>query len=501
MAIFHSHVQIIGRGKGKSAVAAAAYRAGEAIKNEYDGVLHDFTRKKGVVHRSILLPDHAPKAYNDRGVLWNAVEKIEKAENAQLARELEIALPIEFTREQNIALAREYVQSTFVSAGMCADLCVHDVDGSNPHMHIMLTVRPIMPDGKWGSKQKKEYILDHDGNKIYNPQKRQYKCRSIPSTDWNSYTKADEWRKAWEDMANAELERRGFDSRIDRRSYEEQGIELVPSVHLGTTASQMEKCGIRTERGNINRQIEITNKEIRQLRARINKLDKWIADEIANPKPPTLADIIEEVMTRQGQSSQKKKKNGAEIFNFLMRNKVYDMADLEQKVNAMHRDVNSMSDNLKKVERRIDTLHEHLRHSDNFKKYRKHKRKYESLYSEYEAAKKSTGFGAKRKANKALASAKEYHEQHRAELAKFSNAEKYLRDVLQDRFDPKKLPPISKWQNELSDKTAEKDALYREYYALKDETHNVEKIRASVKAILHSDTPKQGRQKSWDIEM
>ena len=169
MAIFHSHIKIITRGKGKSAVAAAAYRAGERIKNEYDGITSDYTRKRGIVYTEILLPEHAPTEYLNRAVLWNAVEKIEKADNSQLARELDIALPAEFTRQQNIALAREYVKNTFVSAGMCADLCVHDKDDGNPHMHIILTMRPINENGKWDGKQKKEYILDNDGNKIYDP--------------------------------------------------------------------------------------------------------------------------------------------------------------------------------------------------------------------------------------------------------------------------------------------------------------------------------------------
>ena len=137
---FHSHVQVISRGKGKSAVAAAAYRAGELIKNNYDGIVHDYTHKGGVVHTEILLPAHAPAEYANRAVLWNAVEKIEKAENAQLARELDIALPRELTLEQNIALARDYVQRTFVSAGMCADLCLHDTSEGNPHFHLMLTM-------------------------------------------------------------------------------------------------------------------------------------------------------------------------------------------------------------------------------------------------------------------------------------------------------------------------------------------------------------------------
>ena len=132
-------IKIISRGKGKSAVAAAAYRSGESLTNEYDGITHDYTRKGGIVHTEILLPDNAPKEYADRSVLWNAVEKAERAKNAQLAREIEIALPHELTREQGISLVREYVKEQFVSAGMCADFAIHDKNDGNPHAHIMLT--------------------------------------------------------------------------------------------------------------------------------------------------------------------------------------------------------------------------------------------------------------------------------------------------------------------------------------------------------------------------
>lgn len=179
MAIYHCSIKIISRGKGKSAVAAAAYRAGEKITNEFDGETHDYTRKGGVVHTEILLPDHAPAAFSDRAVLWNEVEKIEKAKNAQLAREIELALPAELTREQNISLVREYIKKHFVAAGMCADICVHDTGGGNPHAHVMLTMRPFDERGEWGAKQKKEYILDGDGNKIYD--------RKSGSTNANPY--------------------------------------------------------------------------------------------------------------------------------------------------------------------------------------------------------------------------------------------------------------------------------------------------------------------------
>lgn len=153
MAIYHCSIKVISRGKGKSAVAAAAYRAGEKITNQFDGMTHDYTHKGGVVHTEILLPDHAPAEYADRAVLWNEVEKIEKAKNAQLAREIEISLPRELTREQSISLVREYVKRHFVAAGMCADVCLHDTGGGNPHAHIMLTMRPFDEGGEWGAKQ------------------------------------------------------------------------------------------------------------------------------------------------------------------------------------------------------------------------------------------------------------------------------------------------------------------------------------------------------------
>jgi len=178
----------------------------------------------GVIHTEILLPDHAPAEYQDRAVLWNAVEQIEKAKNSQFAREIEIAIPKELTREQSISLVREYVKEHFVNHGMCADIAIHDEDKGNPHAHILLTMRPIEQDGIWGSKQKKEYILNAQGEKQYDKKTKSYKCKSIPSTDWNEQTKAEEWREAWTSAANAELEKHGHAERIDHRSYERQGI-------------------------------------------------------------------------------------------------------------------------------------------------------------------------------------------------------------------------------------------------------------------------------------
>ena len=160
MAIFHCPVQIIQRSKGKSAVAAAAYRSGEKLVNEWDGLIHDYTHKRGIVHREILLPAHAPPEFADRSTLWNSVEEIEKSSDAQLAREIEVALPVELSPAAQLALVRSYINDNFVAAGMCADFAIHDKGTGNPHAHIMLTMRPLKADGTWGAKCRKVYDLD-----------------------------------------------------------------------------------------------------------------------------------------------------------------------------------------------------------------------------------------------------------------------------------------------------------------------------------------------------
>lgn len=272
MAIFHLSVKMISRGKGKSAVAAAAYRSGEKITSDYDGITHDYTRKRGVVMTEILLPKNASVLFYNRSRLWNAVEKIEKAKNAKLAREMEVSIPKELNFEEGYRLVNEFCHKNFVDKGMIADICFHDKGDGNPHAHIMLTVRPFNEDRSWGSKQKKVYILDENGEKIYDKKKRQYQCKSVPTTDWNDRGNVEKWRQSWADMCNRYLEKSGHDERIDHRSYERQGLEILPTKHLGTATSQMEKRKIKTERGEVNRHIKMVNKMIRFYNEEILKL-------------------------------------------------------------------------------------------------------------------------------------------------------------------------------------------------------------------------------------
>jgi len=467
IAIYHCSIKIISRGKGKSAVGVAAYRSGEILTNERDGITHDYTHKGGIVHTEILLPAHAPASFSDRAALWNAVEKIEKAKNAQLAREIELALPVELTREQNVSLVREYINQYFVAAGMCADICIHDKGDGNPHAHVMLTMRPFDEGGAWGAKQKKEYILDPQGKKIYDRKKRQYKCKSIPATDWNEQTKAEEWRAAWAQLCNQTLEQNGHAERIDHRSYEQQGIDQIPTVHLGVAASAMEKRGIRTERGDLNREIEVSNQKLRQLKARIAKLQKWLKEEQENTEPPTLADYIQGILSRRAQEGKSQYsqslynlKDAAKMLSFLQTNNIMDMAGLDEKFKSMIGEQLDIQGKLKPVERRLATLKKHIEQSD--------------IYFKYKGKKSLT----------------------EAEQILFTVVRDYLKGVMNG----KTTIPTKAWKAEYAKLFAKRNALNQRYLALKAEVREAGQIRKSVYNILRQEQREQQLHRAQDME-
>lgn len=208
MAIFHFSAQVISRSEGGNVVDAAAYRAGMRFKCERTGLVFNHTRKKEVAYRTILLPessDHAnaPAWATDRSQLWNQVEAVETRSNSQLAREIEVALPIELSQHEHIALLHRYVAEQFTSQGMLADIALHDKPG-NPHAHILLTLRELTPTG-FGAKRR----------------------------DWNNPALVTKWREAWANACNEALATAGHDERIDHRSHKERGIEAPPTVHLG----------------------------------------------------------------------------------------------------------------------------------------------------------------------------------------------------------------------------------------------------------------------------
>ncbi len=332
MAIYHLEAKVITRSVGRSAVAASAYMSCSAIYNDYDGIQHDYTRKQGLVYEQIFLPTNAPPEWNDRSILWNAVEEAEKTKDSRLAREFVVALPTELNCDEWIELLTEYVKENFVNDGMCADVCIHDTDGHNPHAHIMLTVRPLDENGKWQNKTQKEYLCVKNGEekgltadefktakadgwekqypymvgkkKEYmppsvaeakgytradkHPKSTRYGRQNPISERWNSDEQLLIWRKNWADVNNKYLERNNIAERIDYRSNAERGIDEQPTIHEGVTARIMEQRGFVSDRCEINRQIKADNKLLRELKAQVKKLLEAVKNTI-----PYIAETLE----------------------------------------------------------------------------------------------------------------------------------------------------------------------------------------------------------------
>ena len=347
MALFHLSVTQTKRSAGQSAIASAAYRAGERLYSEYYGEYSDYTRKGGVICSDILLPSHAPPEYADRQTLWNAVEKAERGKNAQLAYSFDIALQNEFSLEENIALARQFLLEQFVSRGMVVDFAVHQPDREdggipNPHFHVLCPIRPIEQNGKWGCKQHRVYELDEDGNRIRDADGK-FVFNAVPTTDWGSPETLEHWREAWAEMCNAKFAEKGLDVRIDHRSYERQGVDLLPTIHEGATVRAMEKKGIRTEKGEFNRWIKATNAVIKDIRKKISLLFDWITEikaELAKPQTPDLVSLLNDYYTQRkaGAYSQKGKisnlKEMNETYNYLRANGIYTLEDLESRLQS-----------------------------------------------------------------------------------------------------------------------------------------------------------------------
>ena len=435
IAIYHCSIKIVSRGKGKSAVAAAAYRSGEKLTNEWDGLTHDYTKKGGVVHSEILLPAHAPPAFSDRSTLWNSVELSEKSNNAQLAREVEIALPVELSREEQTRLVREYCSSQFVSKGMIADFNLHDTGGGNPHAHILLTMRPMDEKGAWLPKSKKEYVLDENGEKIRLPSGR-YKTRKVDLVDWNNRENAEVWRRAWADLANEFLAQNNRPERIDHRSYERQGIDQIPTVHVGVSATQMEKKGIVTERGELNRSIKAANRILREIRRLVRGLKDWIAElkerkaallealaeARAQASEPTIPQLLARYMEQRGEeradwTSKGKLKGAVSDFNkvqaameFLRQKEISTVETLDRQLDRISETAVAIRDSMRKAERRIKDIDTLLSHIENYEKYK-------PVYREYAA------IGWKKQKEK-------FEEAHRGELDAYRAAARYVKTHL-----------------------------------------------------------------------
>lgn len=280
MAIYHFTTSIVKASKGKCAVASAAYISAGTLYDERLGRTFSYTRKEEVIFTEIFLPKNAPLEFLDRETLWNVVEKVQNKSNSRYARMFEMALPNELTTEQQIELAGKYIQKNFVDKGMIADFALHKKEGNN-HIHVMTTVRGFTKNGTWASMEKKDYARDENGNRIplidsaTGLQKRgkkndlQWKRGTVKRNEWNSRKQLLEWRKNWAEECNKYLPE---DKHIDHRSYKEQGIDKIPTIHEGYAARQMKERGKVSDRIRMNEEIRHQNRVIEKVHSLLSSI-------------------------------------------------------------------------------------------------------------------------------------------------------------------------------------------------------------------------------------
>lgn len=486
---FHFNISMISRGKSKSAVASAAYISCEKIKNEWDGVTHDYHNKKGLLHSEIFLLENIPKEFQNRSFLWNSVELNEKASNAQLARNFIIALPKELSFEENKKLITEFIQENFVSKGMIADLAIHDESNegnNNIHAHIMTTLRPINEKGQWQAKSKKEYILDDEGNKILNKNGKP-KTRKVELTDWNNKGNAEKWRESFAEICNIYLERNNLEKRVDHRSFERQGIEEIPTIHLGASASALERKGIETDKGNINREIKKHNSLVKAIKERISELTSWIGSLIGNLQAKydeykqekkeeyeseaelfNLYEYISIYHDLQGEKARKlnpyasNKKIGADLRRFskariyLKDNKLQTIADLQEKIFELAKQSKKISSDIQEKTQRIKDLNQCLICSDIIKENKK-------VYQEY---KSKTLFKDS------------FYNSHKKEIDRYIRARKTI-----EKFTGTSSIKLNEWEKEITKLEKEIETLDKEKIKIQDEFKQIDHIKYAVKTV------------------
>ena len=240
MAIFHMSFSNISAGKGRSAIASAAYRSGKKLFDQKEGRSYFYARS--VMPESfILTPKNAPAWASDREQLWNEVERKDRRANSRYAKEFNVALPVELSEDEQKELLTKYVQENFVDEGMVADVAIHRDHPDNPHAHVMLTNRPFNPDGTWGLKSKRENILDENGNKTYTGNSRFPRSRKVWLVDWDKKEKINQWRHNWAASVNQVLEQKNIPDRISEKSFIEQGIDDTPMQHEGINSKRHER--------------------------------------------------------------------------------------------------------------------------------------------------------------------------------------------------------------------------------------------------------------------
>lgn len=486
---FHFSISMISRGKSKSAVASAAYISCEKLTNEWDGVIHDYHNKKGLLHSEIFLPENVPKKFQDRSFLWNSVELNEKASNAQLARNFIIALPKELSFEENKNLIIDFIQENFVSKGMIADLAIHDESSegnNNVHAHIMTTLRPINEKGLWQPKSKKEYVLDETGEKI-KLKSGNYKTRKVELTDWNDKGNAEKWRESFASLCNRYLEKNNLEKRVDHRSFERQGKEEIPTIHLGASASALERKGIETDKGNINREIKKHNSLVKAIKNKIKEITSWIdgllgnlqakydeykqtkKDELENKAELfNLYEYISIYNDIQGEKTKNLsyygqiKKGNADLKRFvkaiyyLKDNNLRTIDDLQGKIFELARQSKKISGDIQSKTQRIKDLNQCVSCIDSIKDNKE-------VYQEY---KSKTLFKDS------------FYNSHKKEIDRYLRARKTI-----EKFTGTSSIKLNEWEKEITKLEKEIETLNKDKIKIQDEFKQIDHIKYAVKTV------------------
>lgn len=402
----------------------------------------------------------------------------------------DIAMQNELTLEENMELARKFVQEQFVTKGMIADLAFHSPekeDGGipNPHFHVMTTMRPLNPDGTWGQKQRREYLLDEDGNRIRD-KNGDYMFNAVHTTDWHEPKTLEHWREQWAAAVNTKFEEKGLDVRIDHRSYVRQGLDLIPTVHEGANVRQMEAKGIRTEKGELNRWIKATNRLMQDVRKKIKALFVWMAEvkeELSKPQTPSLADLLIAYYNQRNAGAWSNKartgnlKQFAEAVNYLTENKLLTLEDLQERLSSVNEEFEALSDSMKKKSARIKELQELIREGENYQRLK-------PVHTELNNIK----FKKQRE---------KFETSHDAELRLFYAA----RRILKEKLDGKPIA-LKAWKQEYAQLKTEYAELSPQHKPLREEVIRLRQVQNAVDtALRRREQPQAVQRKKHEMEL
>ena len=479
--------------------------------SEYDGQTYRPKYHEDLVHSEITLPPNAPKEYADRAILWNAVELEEKRQDAQLARMLKASLPNEWSYELAEEVVSDYVQRNFVDKGMCADWAIHDSENDkgqrNLHIHVMLTLRPLTEKGEWGAKQKKVYDLDENGaripvihkktrqQKVDKCNRKQWKCHTADSTDWNSQENAKMWRKDLADTINATNEQLGIAVHWEHRSFKEQGIDREPTIHIGAIANALERKGIQTERGNINREIIRNNMLLEQAKEMLMLAKQEVHSAQYAKIKSTAVSVKNEVMEMIARVRERKGRLDLPIVSGKHLRRISDRTALQsadnaekfittRKIDSFESLVNFTADREQKYSQ-LETVH--LSKGQRLNRLKELSKMY-ALYAPIQATYKES------QSLKGLAKMR-YDKEHKDSLSKYPELKERMQSLLQNG---EKITP-KQWKAEIQSLQSEYDSIGKEQTKTAIELAYAEVIsynRKNLERELQNESRQHNRQQN-----